>query len=112
MLLQSILTYLVTIQNFHFKNILKYSTGIVVILNHLCCHGYQVTKSRNKPLRDLFPDGFSTHHAGMLRQDRTLVEQLFSKGLIKVLVCTATLAWGVNLPAHAVVIKVRFTQLI
>ena len=42
----------------------------------------------------------------MLRQDRTLVERLFSEGLIKVLVCTATLAWGVNLPAHAVIIKV------
>lgn len=43
----------------------------------------------------------------MLRQDRSLVENLFSNGHIKVLVCTATLAWGVNLPAHAVVIKVR-----
>ena len=66
----------------------------------------QVSKSRNKPLRDLFHDGFSIHHAGMLRQDRNLVERLFSEGLIKVLVCTATLAWGVNLPAHAVIIKV------
>ena len=66
----------------------------------------QVSNSRNKPLRDLFGDGFSTHHAGMLRQDRNLVERLFSEGLIKVLVCTATLAWGVNLPAHAVIIKV------
>ena len=64
-------------------------------------------RSRNKQLRELFPDGFSIHHAGMLRQDRTMVEQLFSRGLIRVLVCTATLAWGVNLPAHAVVIKVR-----
>lgn len=42
----------------------------------------------------------------MLRQDRSLVENLFSNGHIKVLVCTATLAWGVNLPAHAVIIKV------
>ena len=67
----------------------------------------QVMRSRNKQLRELFPDGFSIHHAGMLRQDRTMVEQLFSRGLIRVLVCTATLAWGVNLPAHAVVIKVR-----
>ena len=54
----------------------------------------------------MFPDGFGIHHAGMLRQDRNLVENLFSKGLLKVLVCTATLAWGVNLPAHAVIIKV------
>ncbi|NXR75199.1 ASCC3 protein, partial [Pycnonotus jocosus] len=65
----------------------------------------QVQRSRNKQLRELFPDGFSIHHAGMLRQDRSLVENLFSSGHIKVLVCTATLAWGVNLPAHAVVIK-------
>ena len=31
--------------------------------------------------------------------------QLFAEGLVKVLVCTATLAWGVNLPAHSVLIK-------
>ncbi|XP_063773108.1 activating signal cointegrator 1 complex subunit 3 isoform X1 [Pseudophryne corroboree] len=65
----------------------------------------QVQRSRNKQLRELFPDGFSIHHAGMLRQDRSMVENLFSQGHIKVLVCTATLAWGVNLPAHAVIIK-------
>ena len=65
----------------------------------------QVSMSRNKQLRDLFGDGFSIHHAGMLRQDRNLVERLFRGGFIKVLVCTATLAWGVNLPAHAVIIK-------
>lgn len=68
-------------------------------------------KSRNKQLRELFPYGFSFHHAGMLRQDRSLVEKLFASGLIKVLVCTATLAWGVNLPAHAVIIKVLFVKL-
>lgn len=65
----------------------------------------QVSKSRNKQLKELFIDGFSIHHAGMLRQDRSLVERLFAEGHIKVLCCTATLAWGVNLPAHAVVIK-------
>ena len=47
------------------------------------------------------------HHAGMLRQDRNLVERYFGEGLIRCIVCTATLAWGVNLPAHAVIIKVR-----
>ena len=32
-------------------------------------------------------------------------EQLFAECKIQVLVCTSTLAWGVNLPAHLVVIK-------
>lgn len=36
------------------------------------------------------------------------MEKLFADGQIKVLCCTATLAWGVNLPAHAVIIKVHF----
>ena len=67
---------------------------------------WPVTFIQNKPLKEMFPDGFGCHHAGMLRQDRTMVESLFSEGYIKVLVCTATLAWGVNLPAHAVIIKV------
>ena len=64
-----------------------------------------VARSKNAQLRDLFPNGLAIHHAGMLRQDRNMVEKYFYQGFIKVLVCTATLAWGVNLPAHAVVIK-------
>ena len=32
-------------------------------------------------------------------------QRLFADGLINLLVCTATLAWGVNLPAHTVIIK-------
>ncbi|QCE13990.1 P-loop containing nucleoside triphosphate hydrolase [Vigna unguiculata] len=65
----------------------------------------EVIKSRNKDLVELFEYGVGVHHAGMLRADRGLTERLFSDGLLKVLVCTATLAWGVNLPAHTVVIK-------
>lgn len=42
----------------------------------------------------------------MIRSDRSEVEWAFKIGAIRVLVCTATLAWGVNLPAHAVIIKV------
>ncbi|KAH9288103.1 hypothetical protein KI387_032220, partial [Taxus chinensis] len=65
----------------------------------------EVHKSKNRELGELFQSGFGIHHAGMLRADRNLTERLFSEGLLKVLVCTATLAWGVNLPAHTVVIK-------
>uniref|UniRef100_A0A8C4NRA2 Activating signal cointegrator 1 complex subunit 3 n=1 Tax=Dicentrarchus labrax TaxID=13489 RepID=A0A8C4NRA2_DICLA len=65
----------------------------------------QIQRSRNKQMKEMFPEGFGIHHAGMLRSDRSLMESMFSKGHLKVLVCTATLAWGVNLPAHAVIIK-------
>lgn len=64
-----------------------------------------MAKSRNRQLSELFESGLAMHHAGMLRSDRQLVEKYFGEGHIKVLVCTATLAWGVNLPAHAVIIK-------
>ncbi|KAJ5026530.1 Sec63 Brl domain-containing protein [Bipolaris maydis] len=60
---------------------------------------------QNADLKDVMPYGFGIHHAGMSRADRTSVEDLFADGSIQVLVCTATLAWGVNLPAHTVIIK-------
>jgi pre-mRNA-splicing helicase BRR2 len=56
-------------------------------------------------LKDLLAFGFGIHHAGMNKLDRGTVEDLFNDRHIKVLVCTATLAWGVNLPAHAVILK-------
>jgi antiviral helicase SLH1 len=61
--------------------------------------------SRSKDIRELLQKGLGIHHAGMARADRNLMERLFSEGIIRVLCCTATLAWGVNLPAAAVVIK-------
>ena len=60
---------------------------------------------KNLELKDLLPYGFAIHHAGMTRVDRTLVEDLFADRHIQVLVSTSTLAWGVNLPAHTVIIK-------
>ncbi|KAK6185571.1 hypothetical protein SNE40_007775 [Patella caerulea] len=59
----------------------------------------------NHELKDLLSYGFAIHHAGMTRVDRTLVEDLFADRHIQVLVSTSTLAWGVNLPAHTVIIK-------
>lgn len=61
--------------------------------------------TKGRELRELVPRGFGTHHAGMPRSDRNKTEQLFAQGYISVLCCTATLAWGVNLPAAAVIIK-------
>ena len=38
---------------------------------------------KDAALKDLLPFGFATHHAGMLRADRTLVEDLFADGHIQ-----------------------------
>ncbi|XP_010788399.1 U5 small nuclear ribonucleoprotein 200 kDa helicase [Notothenia coriiceps] len=65
----------------------------------------EAEQCKNLELKDLLPYGFAIHHAGMSRVDRTLVEDLFADRHIQVLVSTATLAWGVNLPAHTVIIK-------
>ncbi|PWZ28079.1 ATP-dependent DNA helicase MER3 [Zea mays] len=50
-----------------------------------------------------FSVGF--HNGGLCLKDRGLVEGLFLKGDLQVLCTTNTLAHGVNLPAHTVVIK-------
>ncbi|KAG7655025.1 Helicase C-terminal [Arabidopsis suecica] len=60
---------------------------------------------KNSDLKDILPYGFAIHHAGLSRGDREIVETLFFQGHVQVLVSTATLAWGVNLPAHTVIIK-------
>ena len=62
-------------------------------------------KTINNDVRDLLPFGIGVHHAGLPRQDRSMIEDLFAARHLQVLVSTATLAWGVNLPAHTVIIK-------
>lgn len=65
----------------------------------------ELQMSRNREMKELLDSGIGIHHAGMLRTDRNLSERLFENNVTKILVCTATLAWGVNLPAYAVIIK-------
>lgn len=61
--------------------------------------------ANDKAVALLLPLGFGVHHAGLSRKDRSTTEDLFAAGHVQVLVSTATLAWGVNLPAHTVVVK-------
>lgn len=56
-------------------------------------------------LKKLITSGIGIHHAGLSRDDRSMSEDMFADGVLKILVSTATLAWGVNLPAHTVIIK-------
>jgi ATP-dependent RNA helicase HelY len=49
--------------------------------------------------------GIAAHHAGMLPTFKEVVEQLFVRGLCKVVFATETLALGINMPARTVVIE-------
>ncbi|QDQ97373.1 DEAD/DEAH box helicase [Tomitella fengzijianii] len=49
--------------------------------------------------------GFAAHHAGMLPVFRHAVEELFTRGLIRVVFATETLALGINMPARTVLLE-------
>jgi len=49
--------------------------------------------------------GVAAHHAGMLPRFKECVEELFLRGLVKVVFATETLALGINMPARTVVIE-------
>lgn len=49
--------------------------------------------------------GFASHHAGCLPLWKSFVEELFQKGLIKVVFATETLAAGINMPARTTVLS-------
>lgn len=82
--------------------IAKFCEGIIVSKDLLKVLG---TRKLHPQLKDVLHKGIGIHHAGLPRDDRIFVENSFRKGFMQILVCTATLAWGVNLPAHTVIIK-------
>ncbi|MFT4081576.1 MAG: DEAD/DEAH box helicase [Nocardioides sp.] len=49
--------------------------------------------------------GVAAHHAGMLPAFKQVVEELFTRGLVKAVFATETLALGINMPARTVMIE-------
>ena len=55
--------------------------------------------------------GVAAHHAGMIPPFKEAVEVLFSRGLVKAVFATETLALGINMPARTVILEslMKFT---
>ncbi|MFQ5410926.1 MAG: DEAD/DEAH box helicase [Phycisphaerae bacterium] len=56
-------------------------------------------------LRQMLIRGVGVHHAGVLPKHKEIVEALFQRKLVPFVICTETLAAGINLPARSVVMK-------
>lgn len=61
--------------------------------------------SQCKRLAENVSKGAAFHHAGLVSQQRQLVEEAFKEGLIRSVSATPTLAAGVNLPAFRVIMR-------
>lgn len=56
-------------------------------------------------LKQLLMRGVGIHHAGIMPRYRRIVEDLYTRKLLAVGVCTETLAAGINLPARSVLMN-------
>ena len=62
-------------------------------------------------LKKTIPFGVAYHHSGLTMDERKLIEDGYSQGVLCLLTCTSTLAAGVNLPAKRLDILVPFFTL-
>lgn len=71
------------------------------IINKYSEKGY-IGSNLNK---DAIKKGYAIHNAGIMPQQKEMVEELFQKKLVKAVIATETLAAGINMPAKTVVIS-------
>jgi hypothetical protein len=62
------------------------------------------TQGVGPKMKQLLHRGVGVHHAGLLPKYRRVVEDLFTRKLLAAVICTETLAAGINLPARSVVL--------
>lgn len=67
-------------------------------------YALETPTSQCKSLSELVEAGAAFHHAGLTQKQRTIVEDLFRDRKLKAIASTPTLAAGINMPAHTVII--------
>ena len=66
---------------------------------------HDFSKGIGPKLKMMLIRGVGVHHAGVLPRYKEVVEQLFLEKLVPYVICTETLAAGINLPARSVVMS-------
>ncbi|MBN2422419.1 hypothetical protein JXB41_04265 [Candidatus Woesearchaeota archaeon] len=77
-------------------------------LNEMANHALHALTTPTKQCKRLalcLKKGIAFHHSGLAHQQRKLIEDNFRAGLVKIICCTPTLAFGLNLPAFRAIMK-------
>ena len=78
-------------------------SGVTEIIEHLDSAVESTPSTRQ--LKETIQNGVAFHHAGLLPDERLIVEDAFDKGLVRIICATTTLGAGVNTPARNVIFQ-------
>ncbi len=86
------------------RNSLAGRTGLEELSKDVL-HALQKPTRQCERLARCVKKGTAFHHAGLAQKQKSLIENAFRKGMIRIIACTPTLSFGLNLPAFRVIIR-------